>query len=198
MIKIGLTGSIAMGKSEVGRILEVQGLPLFDSDKEVHQLYDSAEGAALLTSLVPGAIHNGKVNRKLLSTIVTVDTEKLNEIETVVHAEIVKRRAAFTTAAEGQGHSMVVYDVPLLFEKHLEKTVDVIVVVSASEALQRSRALARDGMSVEKFNMIVSRQVPDPEKRKRADYVIENNGTLAELAERTRDVLNQIKRTHSL
>lgn len=198
MIKIGLTGSIAMGKSEVGRILVQQGLPLFDSDKEVHRLYDSAEGTTLLKPVVPEAIRDEKVDRVLLTQIVLADPTRLNQLEHLVHAEIARRRDAFATAAENDGHAIVVYDVPLLFEKHMEKTVDVTVVVSAHEAQQRTRALAREGMTVEKLEMILSRQMPDQEKRKRADYVIENNSTMAELSERTRDVLNQIKRTHTL
>jgi dephospho-CoA kinase len=92
----------------------------------------------------------------------------------------------------------VVFDVPLLFEKSLEKTVDVTVVVSAPEPEQRQRALAREGMTPEKLDMILSRQMPDHEKRKRADYIVENNGTLTDLAERTRAILMQIKRTHTL
>jgi dephospho-CoA kinase len=198
MIKIGLTGSIAMGKSEVARILVEAGLPLFDSDLEVHKLYDSAEGAALLLPFVPEAIHNGRVDRSLLSKIVIADQTKLNQLETLVHAEIANRREAFAAAAENDGHSLVVFDVPLLFEKSLEKTVDVTVVVSAPEPEQRQRALARKGMTPEKLDMILSRQMPDHEKRKRADYIIENNGTLADLAERTRAILMQIKRTHTL
>jgi dephospho-CoA kinase len=198
MIKIGLTGSIAMGKSEVARILVETGLPLFDSDLEVHKLYDSAEGAALLLPFVPDAIHNGRVDRSLLSKIVIADQTKLNQLETLVHAEIANRREAFAAAAENDGHSLVVFDVPLLFEKSLEKTVDVTVVVSAPEPEQRQRALAREGMTPEKLDMILSRQMPDHEKRKRADYIVENNGTLTDLAERTRAILMQIKRTHSL
>lgn len=187
-----------MGKSEVGRILVKEGLPLFDSDKEVHKLYDSAEGVALLNPVVPEAIRNSHVDRALLTKIVLADPARLNQIETVVHAEIARRRDVFVATAESNGHAIVVYDVPLLFEKHMEKTVDATVVVSAPEAEQRKRALSRDGMTPEKLEMIMSRQMPDHEKRKRADYVIENNGTLEQLAERTRTVLNQIKRTHTL
>jgi dephospho-CoA kinase len=198
MIKIGLTGSIAMGKSEVARILVEAGLPLFDADKEVHNLYDSEEGAALLSPHVPEAISNGKVDRSLLTKIVMADQTKLNQLETVVHAEISRRRNGFATTAENKGHALVVFDVPLLFEKNQEKTVDVTVVVSAPEREQRKRALARDGMTPQKLDMILSRQMPDHEKRKRADHIIENNGTLTELAERTHAVLTQIKRMHAL
>jgi dephospho-CoA kinase len=198
MIKIGLTGSIAMGKSEVARILAEQGLPVFDADKEVHKLYDSAEGAALLKPDVPDAIRGGKVDRGLLTQIVMKDKHQLNKLENIVHAEIAARREIFTFASQSKGHSIIIYDIPLLFEKTMEKSVDVSVVVSSPEAQQRKRALARPGMTPEKLDMILQRQMPDHEKRKRADYVIENDGTLEQLAERTLHVLQQIKRTHSL
>lgn len=198
MIKIGLTGSIAMGKSEVARILVEAGLPLFDSDKEVHKLYDSEEGATLLSPYVPDAIRNGRVDRSLLTKIVMADQTKLERLETLVHAEIARRRETFATKAQSDGYSLVVFDVPLLLEKNLEKTVDVTVVVSAPEPKQRKRALSRDGMTPQKLDMILARQMPDHEKRQRADYVIENDGTLTQLAERTLNILNQIKRTHTL
>lgn len=187
-----------MGKTEVGHILADEGLPLFDSDKAVHDLYNSAEGATLLNPIVPEAIDNGQVDRPRLSKIVLADPAKLNQIEAVVHAEIARRRDIFALTAERDGHAIVVFDVPLLFEKHLEKTVDVTVVVSSSNPDQRQRALARPGMTAEKLEMILSRQMPDEEKQKHADYVIANTGTLADLAVRTRSVLKQIKRTHAL
>lgn len=198
MIKIGLTGSIAMGKSEVARILAEQGLPVFDSDKEVHKLYDSAEGAELLKPHVPDAIRDGRVDRSLLTQIVMKDKDQLNQLEKVVHVEIAARREKFTVTAQSQGHSIIIYDIPLLFEKNMENSVDVSIVVSAPEAEQRKRALARPGMTPEKLDMILQRQMPDHEKHKRADYVIENDGTLEQLAERTLNVLKQIRRAHSL
>jgi dephospho-CoA kinase len=198
MIRIGLTGSIAMGKSEVARILSGAGLPVFDSDKEVHKFYDSAEGASCLEPCVPNAIRHNKVDREALTKIVLADPLKLNQLETLVHAEITKRREIFASAADAAGHPIVVFDIPLLFEKALENTVDVTVVVTAPEPLQRQRAMARAGMTEEKFAMIKSRQMPDHEKRKRANFVIENNGSLEDLAKLTHEVLQDIKRTHAL
>jgi dephospho-CoA kinase len=198
MIKIGLTGSIAMGKSEVVKVLQGQGLPVFDADDEVHQLYDSPEGIKLLSTIVPDAIRNGKLDRNLLSSIVVADPQKLNALEKLVHAEIAKRRQSFVEKADIEGHNLVVFDIPLLFEKQLDKTVDVTVVVSAPEPLQRQRALARPGMTAQKLDMILSRQMPDVKKRQCADYVIENDGTLTDLAHKTLNVLDNIKRTHHL
>jgi dephospho-CoA kinase len=194
MIIIGLTGSIAMGKSEVARILVGEGLPLFDADKEVHALYDSSEGAELLQSLVPSAVKDGRVDRKTLSDHLVSFPEDLDPIEKVVHAEVARRRTAFLSEMKAQGHRFVAVDVPLLFEKGGDKDVDVTVVVSAPADQQRSRALARPGMTEARLEMILKRQMPDLEKRMHADYVIENTGTLQELRMRTLTVLDAIKK----
>lgn len=198
MMTVGLTGSIAMGKSEVSRIFKDQGIPVFDSDLEVHVLYDSKAGVDLLMPFVPEAIVDGKIHRPTLSTLVLKDAALLEQLETIVHAELAKRRAAFTRAAAKAGHPIIAYDIPLLFEKNFEKTVDVTVVVSAPAQLQKQRALARPGMTEEKLNMILARQMPDAEKRKCADYVIENNGTLVDLKFRSLNVLSDIKKVHTL
>jgi dephospho-CoA kinase len=198
MIKIGLTGSIAMGKSEVARIWVAQGLPLFDSDKEVHLLYDSNDGGRLLEGVVPEAISDGKIDRAILTRIVLADPDKLNDLEKIIHAEINQRRKIFVETTAKQGHALVVFDIPLLFEKQLENTVDVTVVVSAPLALQQQRALARPGMTPEKLLMILKRQMPDAEKRKRADYIIENDSDLTELHNRSMSILNAIKKAHNL
>lgn len=198
MIKIGLTGSIAMGKSEVARIFQEQGIPVFDADQAVHALYDSKSGVDLLQPLVPGAIVDQKIHRPTLSALVMRDADLLNQLEVLVHAEVAKRREAFHAQARKDGHAMVVYDIPLLFEKQIDKTVDVTVVVSAPLHLQKQRALARPGMTEAKFNLILSKQMPDAEKRLRADYVIENNGTLSDLKNRSLQVLADIGKQHRL
>lgn len=198
MIKIGLTGSIAMGKSEVARILATQGLPLFDADVEVHKLYDSEDGVKLLQPHVPEAIVDAHVDRGKLTKIVMADPQRLNQLEALVHAEIGRRRHQFAAKAEADGRSIIVFDIPLLFEKQLENTVDVTLVVSAPLAEQQKRALARPHMTQQKLEMILSRQMPDHEKRKRADYIIENDSSLDALQKRTLNVLNDIRRAHSL
>jgi dephospho-CoA kinase len=198
MMSVGLTGSIAMGKSEVSRIILTQGIPVFDSDREVHVLYDSTEGADLLRPHVPEAIVSAKIDRGLLSKLVLQNPARLNELETIVHTEIASRRSKFKHHAETQGFALVVFDIPLLFEKHIETEMDATVVVSCAEDIQRKRALSRPGMTPEKLELIVSRQMPDAEKRKRADYLIENNGSLKDLETRTLFVLNSIKKAHTL
>jgi dephospho-CoA kinase len=198
MIIIGLTGSIAMGKSEVAKIFSEQGLPVFDADQEVHKLYDSQAGVSLLETIVPRALKQGKVDRTILSALVLADGSLLDKLETLVHGEISNRRQHFVDTARAHGQAIAIVDMPLLFEKHHEKTVDVTVVVSAPEALQHKRAMLRPAMTFEKLDMILQRQMPDREKRDRADYIIENNGTLEQLKANTLKVLMSIRKVHTL
>jgi dephospho-CoA kinase len=194
MIVIGLTGSIAMGKTEVSAVFRGLGIPVFDADKEVHALYDSAEGAELLRPFVPEAVAAKAVDRAKLSALVLADAGLLEKLEPIVHAEVARRRKRFLAQARTRGHDLAVVDVPLLFEKAGEKDVDVTLVVSAPPHLQRERALARPGMTDAKLGMILKRQVPDAEKRVRADYVLENDGSLDELRARTLAILDGIRR----
>ena len=181
MLVIGLTGSIAMGKSEAARILAAYGLPVFDSDAEVHRLYDSEQGAKLIAPFVPQATRENKVNRELVTKAVLGDGTLLSKLEKVVHAEIRNRRKAFIAVVTARGGKAVVVDIPLLFETDSQKDVDKTIIVSANAATQRARALARPNMTEERLKMILARQMPDSEKRKLADAIIENDGTIEEL-----------------
>ncbi len=198
MIVIGLTGGIAMGKSEVARILQAKGVPVFDADKEVHRLYDSLEGGGLVNPVAPTAVIDGKVDRTQLSRLVLADPGLLKKLEAIVHAEIRKRRQHFLDTQRREGHSLVALDIPLLFESGGEKDVDVTVVVSAHPSIQHERAMARPGMTEEKLAMILKRQMPDAEKRARAGHVIVTNGTLDELRGRVHEVLRHIRKEHAL
>jgi dephospho-CoA kinase len=190
---IGLTGSIAMGKSEVAKIFRDNGIPVFDSDAEVHRFYESADAATMLKPIVPKAVADHRVDRKKLSAAIVDEPEVLSKIEPLVHAEIARRRDAFLANAKGQGHSFAVVDIPLLFEKNTDRNVDIAIVVSSPEPLQRERALARPGMTEAKLDMILKRQMPDSEKRRRADIIIENDGTLDDLRRRTETVMTKLK-----
>lgn len=182
MIIVGLTGSIAMGKSETAKMFAARGIPVFDSDAVVHELY-GAGGAAVepLSRLAPDAVNDGSVDRRKLASLVQADPGLLQKIEAVVHPLVKARQAMFLAAAEGHS-DIAVLDIPLLFETGRQGDVDVVVVVSADAALQRQRALARPAMTVEKLDFILSRQVPDAEKRARADYVIDTSVSLADTA----------------
>jgi dephospho-CoA kinase len=190
---IGLTGSIAMGKSEVSKILREHGIPVFDSDAEVHALYDSKQGGDLLKADAPQAIIDGRVDRKILSALVICDATLLSRLEKKVHAEIRIRRSVFLKHAEQQGQQLAVVDVPLLFETGADKDVDVTLVVSSSAANQKARAFVRPGMTQDRFDMILARQMPDAEKCRRADHVIKNNGSLADLKKAVETFIDQLK-----
>lgn len=181
MMVIGLTGSIAMGKSEAANYMKSLGFPVFDSDHEVHRLYDSEQGAALIGSLVPQAILLGKVDRQKLSAIVLHDETLLKTLEKCVHTEISKRRNMFLKQARASRAKAVVLDIPLLFETGAQKDIDKIIVVSASAEIQRQRALARPNMTPERLALILARQMPDAEKRRLADAVIDTSSTVQQM-----------------
>jgi len=190
---IGLTGSIAMGKSEVAKIFAGHNIPVFDSDAEVYKLYDSMAGADLIRPFVPEAATEGKVNRKIITEHVLKNPDLLTKLEKNVHAEIKRRREAFIASAKNSGAKAVLIDTPLLFEIGADKEMDFNIVVSATPELQRARALARPGMTKERLNLIMKRQIPDLEKRAKADAVIENNSTLQELEKSVEKLLLKLK-----
>lgn len=184
---LGLTGSIGMGKSAVAAMFQGLGVPLFDADAAVHQL--QGPGGALLAAIeaeFPGTTGPGGVDRARLGGEVFGKPEPLARLEAIVHPAVAAMRAEFL-----QRHAaapLVVFDIPLLFEKGGVSQVDAVLVVSASAAAQRARVLARPSMSAEKFAKILALQVPDAEKRKRADYVIDTGTSLAE----TRHAVQQL------
>ena len=177
MIVVGLTGSIAMGKSTVAAMFAAEGAPVFDADIAVHAFYRSP-GAQAVESAFPGVLVDGAIDRNLLAQRVLADRAAIARLEAIVHPEVGKMRQAFLDAAATQGRRLVVVDIPLLFESGGDRAVDVVVVVSASEIVQKARALAREGMTLQRFEKIIAKQTPDREKRRRAHMVIDTNGAL--------------------
>lgn len=176
---LGLTGSIGMGKSTVAAMFKARGVPVFDADAVVHQL--QGPGGALVPAIeaaFPGSTGAGGVQRETLGAQVFGDPAALARLESIVHPAVASLRREFMI--EHGGAPLVVFDIPLLFEKGGADQVDAVVVVSAPADVQRGRVLARPGMTPEKFARILSLQVPDAEKRARADYVIDTGATLAE------------------
>ena len=179
MITLGLTGSIGMGKSTVSRIFVEEGVPVFDADAVVHRL-QGAEGAlvAEIESEFPGTTGAEGVNRTTLAERVLDHPEAMRRLEALVHPAVERERLAFLEA--NRGAAVVVLDIPLLFEKGLEQSVDKVAVVSADPEIQRLRTLERPGMSPEKFLRILAYQMPDSEKRKRADFVVPTDVSMDE------------------
>jgi dephospho-CoA kinase len=177
VIVAGLTGSIAMGKSTVGRMFAELGAPVFDADAAVRAFYAGA-GAAKVESLFPGVVVDGRVDRDRLSRVVLNDAAALARIEALVHPEVAAMRRDFLARAANEGRRIAVADVPLLFETGGDSDVDLAIVVSAPAVVQRARALAREGMTDAKLDAILARQMSDSEKRRRAHAIIDTGGSL--------------------
>jgi dephospho-CoA kinase len=190
MIILGLTGSIGMGKSTTAKLFEEAGVPVYDTDASVHRLYEG-EAAPAIEAAFPGTTVDGKVDRTKLSAKVVHDPAAMKQLEQIVHPMLGASRQNFFDQAERSGAPVVVVDVPLLYETGGEKRVDAVVVVTTTPEVQRERILARDNMTGEKLDAILARQLPDAEKRKRADFVVDTSHGLDPVRLRIRDILEQ-------
>ena len=179
MIVVGLTGSIGMGKTTTAALFAAAGVPVWDADAAVHRLY-ARGGAAVepIAAAFPDAVVDGAVDRARLGARLAQDPPAFARLEAIVHPLVGADRQAFLDRAAASGAKVVVLDIPLLFETGGERRVDKVVVVSASPELQRERVLARPGMTAEKLEALLARQVPDAEKRARADFVIDTSAGL--------------------
>jgi dephospho-CoA kinase len=190
---IGLTGGIAVGKSEVARIFRKHHIPVFDADAAVHEIYQNGEGAKHLQSTFPTAIIDGTVDRKKLSEIIAGDPSKLRIVEKIIHPLVRKAEAEFLAHAKNNNQAIVIIDSPLLIETNHHKDMDVTILVDATRAVQIDRAMLRPYMTREKLAVIVSKQMPQDEKRKYSNYVIENNGSLEDLKNQTIAIIAKIR-----
>jgi dephospho-CoA kinase len=190
MIILGLTGSIGMGKSTTAKLFEEAGVPVYDADASVHRLYEG-EAAPAIEAAFPGTTVDGKVDRNRLSAKVVHDAAAMKQLEQIVHPMLGASRQKFFADAEKSGAPVAVVDVPLLYETGGEKRVDAVVVVTTTPEIQRERILARDNMTGEKLDAILARQLPDAEKRKRADFVVDTSHGLDPVRLRIRDILEQ-------
>jgi dephospho-CoA kinase len=188
MIILGLTGSIGMGKSTTAKLFAEAGVPVYDADATVHTLYEG-EAVPAIEAAFPGTTANGKVDRNKLSARVVHDPVAMKRLEGIVHPMLGASRQKFLRDAEQSGAPVAVVDVPLLYETGGEKRVDAVVVVTATLEIQHQRILARDNMTGEKLNAILARQLPDAEKRKRADFVVDTSHGLDPVRARIRDIL---------
>jgi dephospho-CoA kinase len=188
MIILGLTGSIGMGKSTTAKLFAEAGVPVYDADATVHRLYEG-EAAPAIEAAFPGTTVNGKVDRARLSAQVLHDPAAIKRLEGIVHPMLGASRQKFLHDAERSGAPVVVIDVPLLFETGGENRVDAVVVVTTSPENQRERILARGTMTNGALDAILARQLPDDEKRKRADFVVDTSHGLDPVRARIRDIL---------
>jgi dephospho-CoA kinase len=174
MLILGLTGSIGMGKTTTARLFAEAGVPVHDADAAVHRLYEK-EAAPLIEAEFPGTTEGGKVDRDRLAQRVLGDTPALHKLEAIVHPLVRAAEARFLAEARAGGTPVAVLDIPLLFETGADQRVDAVVVVSAPPDVQRQRAFERPGMTAEKLQQILARQMPDAEKRARADFVVDSS-----------------------
>ncbi|NOZ43346.1 MAG: dephospho-CoA kinase [Alphaproteobacteria bacterium] len=194
---IGLTGSIGMGKSTAAKMFVQTGIPLFDSDAAVHNLLAKG-GAAVepVKKIFPDIAATDAIDRVSLGKRVFGDKAALKKLEAIIHPLVSDLRRKFFDQALAQGHDIVVIDVPLLFETGAEHQCDYTVVVSAPKAVQRQRVLGRPGMTEQKFNDILARQLPDKEKRQRADFIIETDYGFQHAEKRVGAIIDKIREKH--
>jgi len=188
---LGLTGSIGMGKSTTAKLFMEAGVPVYDADAAVHKIYEG-EAAPAIEAAFPGTTVDGKVDRAKLSAKVVHDQAAIKQLEQIVHPMLGASRKKFLDEAEASGAPVVVMDIPLLFETGGERRVDAVVVVSTDPATQRERILARGTMTNEALDGILARQLPDAEKRKRADFVVDTSHGLDPVRAAIRDILAEV------
>lgn len=192
MIRLGLTGSIGMGKSTTARLFAEAGLPVNDADAVVHDLY-AGEAAPLVEAAFPGTVSGGAVDRAELSRRLAATPADFKRLEAIIHPLVRRREADFLEAQAEKGADIVVLDIPLLFETGAADRVDRIAVVSCNFELQLQRVLARPGMTEEKFNLILSRQMPDAEKRARADFIIETGSSIEDARRQVGEIIATLR-----
>ncbi len=175
MVVVGLTGSIGMGKSTTAQMFRDEGIPVLDADAVVHALYRGA-AVAPVEEAFPGVAVNGVIDRDRLRARVLADPAALKRLEAIVHPLVAESRRAFLAEAVARRQPVVVLDIPLLFETGFDAEVDHIAVVSAPEAVQKARVLARPGMTENQLSVILAKQMPDAEKRRRANTVVDTGG----------------------
>jgi len=193
MIVIGLTGSIGMGKSTTAKMFEEEGIPVYDADAEVHRLYAKG-GAAVerVEAAFPGVTRDGAVDREALGQRVLNNPEALHKLQSIVYP-LMQSRQGFLDKARAEGKDMVVLDIPLLFETGGDRAVDAVVVCSAPAEVQRIRVLERPGMTQEKLDAILAKQMPDAQKRERADFIVETGEGLEPARAQVRQIIAALR-----
>jgi dephospho-CoA kinase len=192
MIILGLTGSIGMGKTTAANMFADNGVPVYSADDAVHQLY-SGRAAPLIEAAFPGTVVDGTVDRTKLSSAVLGKPEALKKLESIIHPLVHEEEAAFLARARADGADIALIDIPLLFETGGQSRVDKVAVVSAPADIQRERVLSRAGMTEAKFEAILARQMPDVDKRARADFVIDSSGDFEETRAQIKAIIAELR-----
>jgi dephospho-CoA kinase len=186
-----LTGSLGMGKSTAAKFFAEEGVAVHDSDATVHALYEG-EATPLVEAAFPGSTNGGKVDRNKLAAMVLNDKAALARLEAIVHPMVTASREKFLAQAQARGAKIVVFDVPLLFETKAERGCDAVVVVSAPPEIQRKRAFERPGMTDDKLAAILAKQMPDTEKRGRANFIVDSSQSFDPTRAQIRDILRKV------
>ena len=198
MIKLGLTGSIGMGKSTTALMFKELGYPVFDADAAVHDLYARGGLAVpLIRCVFPDAIKAGAVNRAVLGQHMRADPLNLQVLESFIHPMVAQRRADFIEKAKANRADIIIFDVPLLFETNGQERMDAVIVVTAPLDVQKQRVMARAGMSDDLFQKLLSRQIPDSEKRARADYLVFTDKGIDFARKQVEDILKSVKEKYA-
>ena len=191
MFILGLTGSLGMGKSTTTKFFADEGVPVHDADAVVHALYEG-EALPLIEKAFPGTTAGGKVDREKLAKRVLGDLAAIKKLEAIVHPLVRADGERFLAEAARKGAKVAVLDIPLLFETHGESRCDAVVVVSAPAEVQRARAFERPGMTEQKFQAVLANQMPDAEKRARADFIVDSGQGFDHARAQVREILKQV------
>ena len=189
MVVIGLTGSIGMGKSTTARFFAEAGVPVYDADQVVHRLY-AGQAAPMIEAEFPGVTNTQGVDRHELAKRVLDDYEALRRLERIIHPLVQREESRFLNEAEREGFPIAVLDIPLLFETGADRRVDAVVVATAPAEIQRARAFERAGMTEEKFQAVLAKQMPDADKRRRADFVVDTSQGFASARQQVHAILH--------
>lgn len=191
MLVVGLTGSIGMGKSAVAAHFRARGISVFDADAEVHKLYNGS-AARLIEVAFPGTVTASAVDRAKLAQVLSTDPSGFKRLEAIVHPLVWQAEKTFLQAAAATGAKTAVLEIPLLFEGGNETRMDAVIVVSATADVQRKRVLERAGMTDERLQHLLARQMPDADKRHRADFIVDTNGSLADTHAQTDAIISKL------
>ncbi|MGH1405377.1 MAG: dephospho-CoA kinase [Rhodomicrobiaceae bacterium] len=192
MLIIGLTGSIAMGKSTVAKMLLDNGIPMISADQIVHDLYED-EAVPILEKAFPGSTENNQVNREKLLSLLLKEEDGFKKLETLIHPLVRQKEWEFIKENKEKSSDLVAIEIPLLFETGAEKLMDVVLLASAPAEVQKQRVMARPGMTTEKFKTLLAKQMPDAEKRKKADFIVDTSCSLEETEEQLKEIIVSLK-----